>query len=98
VDSTRFDGLTKELWRGHSRRHLLRTLAAGSGIGLLVRLSQHGEARAAPGLLPLRCVKRGAECDPEGEPPCCGKKHQCRPVLGTNPQEFRCQNPKFILK
>ena len=98
MDGSRFDGLTKELSRSHSRRHALRMLAAGSGIGMLVRLSQRGEAMTAPALAPLRCVKRGGLCDPEGEPPCCGKKHQCRPVLGTDPQEFKCQNPKFILK
>jgi hypothetical protein len=72
VESSRFDGITKDLARIRSRRHVLRTLAAGTGIGVLLRLRGSGEALAAAGIKKEHCGHDGDPCLSNDE--CCGRR------------------------
>jgi hypothetical protein len=78
MDSARFDGLVKDFAHPRSRRRVVQTLAATIGIAGLVRSGLQRDARAAPGIKPIRCVKRGQSYILGGEPDCCGR-NACNP-------------------
>ena len=69
MDGHRFDGLTRTLAGGTSRRQVLKLLAGGVAGGLRPACSRAGSSGAAP-----RCKRVGQRCHTNAD--CCPEQNQ----------------------